>query len=134
MSFRRIIIFFISFSFLFFLFNDSILFNEEFLICFSLMLIFYIIYKVLYKSIVLFFILDIEYLYLMLIYLLKLNINLINKIENFLNIYLNLLTNTNDVISLDLKYLYLKLLSKKILKFENCIILMDNTLTSRKEF
>jgi hypothetical protein len=132
MSDKSQIAFLIPFLLLVLFFSDSILFNEEALICFSLLLIFFAIYKVLRKSSAFFFALETESLYLTLTYFLKLNISLVSKTLELLSSLLGSLENLNEYKALDLNYVYIKLLDKKSLNLGLCASLLDSTLPLRK--
>jgi hypothetical protein len=132
MSDKSQIAFLIPFLLLVLFFSDSILFNEEALICFSLLLIFFAIYKVLRKSSAFFFALETESLYLTLTYFLKLNISLVSKILELFSSLLGSLESLNEYKALDLNYVYLKLLDKKSLNLGLCASLLDSTLPLRK--
>jgi hypothetical protein len=132
MSDKSLIAFSIPFLLLALFFSDTILFNEEALICFSLLLIFFAIYKVLRKSSTFFFALETEGLYLTLTYFLKLNINLVSKTLEFLSLLLGSLEGLYEYKILDLNHVYLRLLGKKSLNLGLCASLLDSSLLLRK--
>jgi hypothetical protein len=123
----------LSISMLFF-FTDILMFNEEVFISLSLMLIFYAIYKILHKSITLFFAIDVEHIYLSLTYLFKLNIHLDETALYFCRLYIIYRFRFLNIGYSDLKHIYIKILSKKLIKLENCLFLIARTSVLNKEF
>jgi len=134
MIFKNSITLAVFFLFLYFMFFGFVLFNEEFLISSSLILIFYVIYKMLRKSAFLFFFLDNENIFLTLTYFLKLNINLAYRAFSSLWLMEWLSPPLSSRSSTGLKHVYVKIKVVRGAKKGPSSSSLDKTFTWRENF